>query len=346
MRLVAASCVVCVVLAAAPAFGQSASRLIFAQDKPLTVSVDGDAKCASATVVLVNSGPGLSALDFSAVSEKADAPAITVTPTAGSAIPAHSAKPIELSFTSTASLKGFDGHLIASTEGAAAERDLKIDAKNTLPFSVNLIIFASLIVAVALTALRAWRLKSRLGYLLSAPNWDFSKSWASTFTVVGALLGTILSSLVLPETPERFSKATLAGMNLVFGVAILLAPLIFALSQTGRYVKKDASTSELQPQGTVAGYLLAAALTLTGVLGQLATVFFLLDEIEAKGSLPDAALVFIILLLLFAALGVLLHAWNTMGWTAANATKPPDVVTTAKTDLAEVPASAFTPSLL
>jgi hypothetical protein len=189
-------------------------------------------------------------------------------------------------------------------------------------------------------------LRSRLGYLLSAPSWDFSKSWASTFTVVGALLGTILSSLALPETPERFSKATLAGLNLLFGVAILVAPLLFALSQTGRYVKKDGASRELQPQGTVGGYLRAAVLTLTGVLGQLATVFFLLDELEANGSLPHEALVLMGALLLVAACGVLLYAWNTMGWTAANATEPPDERTTPETAIAEVPEPAFTPALL
>lgn len=343
MRLLAVSCLASVAaVAPAGALAQTGPRLAFAQDAGLTISVEGDAKSASATVVLVNNGPGIDRLQFSAVSEKANAANVKVQPAAGSTVPANAAVSIKLSFTSDDSLAGFDGHLVVATEDAVAERDLKIDAKNELPFSVNFIIIGSAAIAVALSAIRALTLRHRLGYLLSAPSWDFSKSWASTFTVVGAVLGTILSSLVLPDTPVRFSKATLAGMNLVFGVAILLAPLVFALTQTGRRVKKDSSPEETQPQGPVAGYLAASAVTLTGVIGQLVTVFFLLDEIGAKGALPGLALFFMAGLLAIAGVIVLVHAWKTMGWTAANGTEPPK----RRPPPAPAPAAAFTPSLL
>ncbi len=238
-------------------------------------------------------------------------------------------------------MSGFDGHLIAATEGAVAERDLKIKAKNELPLSVNGIIFGSFLAAVLFSIARAVKLRPRLNYLLSSPTWDFSKSWASTFTVVGGLLGTILSSLVLPETTERFSKATLAGLNVLFGVAILLAPLIFAASETLQRLTNK--SPESQPQGTVGGYVAASALTLTGVFGQLVTVFFLFDEIERGGALTDAALFFMVALLLLAVIIVVLHAWNSIGWTAANATPPPSTAPPA--ERAPQPTGAPTPQV-
>jgi hypothetical protein len=89
----------------------------------------------------------------------------------------------------------------------------------------------------------------------------------------------------------------------------------------------------------VAGYLLACALMLAGVLGQLTTVFFLLNEIESKGAFSGQALLFLFLLLVVAAVLVLVHAWRTMGWTAGNATPPPDEPHT-------LGPTAFSPTLL
>jgi hypothetical protein len=315
------------VLAPSIALAQSQQRLTFADDETLAISVKGDAKTASKSVVVVNSGPPVKALTFQAVSEEADAHNIDVAPSGSSAIPATAAAPIKLTFTADESLDGFQGQLIAATDGAATERDLTFDAKNELPYSVNLIIFGSLVLGVALCAIRARTrtIRPRLAYRITTPGWDFSKSWASTFTVVGALLGTVLASTALPDTPERFSKETLAGMSLLFGVAILLAPLLCAVAERPREVEEKDGTKHWQGQTTVAGYLRACALTLTGVVGQLVTVFFLLSEIEAKGGLPGGALDFMGVLLGLALLLVLIYAWRTMDLTAQNAKedKPP-----------------------
>jgi hypothetical protein len=59
-------------------------------------------------------------------------------------------------------------------------------------------------------------------------------------------------------------------------------------------------------------------------------------------------------LLAIAGVIVLVHAWKTMGWTAANGTEPPkreptpaaDADTTRRPPPAPAPAAAFTPSLL
>jgi hypothetical protein len=337
MRLLAAGAlVVGCALAPAAANAQSAARLAFADDEPLTPSVKEGAKTVSASVVVVNAGPKVDQLDFSAVSDDPDAPEVAVSASAGSSVPANGAARVDLTLRSEEALDDFSGHLVAAADGATAERDLEIATKNELPFSVNLIIFGSLASAAALALIRASTLRDRLGHRLGSPSWEFSKSWASTFTVVGALLGTVLSSLVLPETTERFSKETLAGMNLFFGVAVLVAPLVFAASERLQPVKKDETVAnspvEMQPQGSVAGYLTASAFTLGGVFGQLFTIFFLLSEIEAKGALPEDALILLLLMLALALVLTVTYAWKTLGWTAVHRAKPgvPPGLTTAE----------------
>jgi hypothetical protein len=328
MRLVTAGALIigCTLVPAATG-AQSSAPLRFADDEPLSTSIEEGSTSASANVVLVNAGPALDQIDFSIASDDPDAPEVLVLATNGSAVPANGSARIDLIFTSDAALDDLSGHLIAAADGAIAERDLAIDTKNQLPFSINFIIFGSLISAAVLSLARAWTLRNRLDHRLGSPSWEFSKSWASTFTVVGALLGTVLSSLVLPETTERFSKETLAGMNLFFGVAVLFAPLVFGASEKLRPVKKDpadpTSPLEMQPQGSVAGYLTAAAFTLSGVIGQLITIFFLLSEIEAKGALPEDALILVLLLLVIGLVLTLTYAWRTLGWTAEHRASPP-----------------------
>lgn len=323
MRISAVGFIVLIsALAPSVATAQAEQRLTFADNATLKISVESGAKTATKSIVLVNSGPAIIELTFTAISEGADAPEIKVAAPSGSAVPAHGAARINLSFTSAESLAGFDGHLIAGTSGAAAERDLKFDAKNKLPFSVNLIIFGSFVLGAGLSAWRAWRLRPMLGYKLATPGWDFSKSWASTFTVIGALLGTILASTVLPDSPQRLSKETLAAMNLFFGIAILVAPFLFAVTESPVKVVTKDGVSQLEGQGTVAGYLGACAVTLTGVIGELVTVVVLMSELRGKGALPGAVLAFLCVLLAIAIWIVLIYAWRTMGWTALNATPP------------------------
>src|SRR5204862_3856150 len=70
----------------------------------------------------------------------------------------------------------------------------------------------------------------KLSTPLGPPNWNFSTSWASNLTVVGALLGTILAAGVLPDH-TAITKSTYAGLNLLFGILILVAPLAYVAMQ-------------------------------------------------------------------------------------------------------------------
>jgi len=132
-------------------------------------------------------------------------------------------------------------------------------------------------------------------------NWDFSKSWASNITVIGALLGTIISAGVLPAQTS-LPKATYAGLNLFFGALILVAPFVYTATQKEVRPDNQAAPQEPRYEGRVCWFVVASGLTLGAVLGELATIFLLFNEIQTGGSMPRAAIWFLGGVMVFACL--------------------------------------------
>jgi hypothetical protein len=146
---------------------------------------------------------------------------------------------------------------------------------------------------------------------LGSAAWDPTKSWGSTLTVVGALLGTILSSKALPAT-TTVPAATYAGLNLFFGILIMIAPLTYAAMQRKKQVQLTAQVEEAQYQATVLWFLVYAALTLWAVSGELFTVGRLFIEIRDSASLPGLILGVTWLAVLGAVVFIVLYAWKSI----------------------------------
>lgn len=87
---------------------------------------------------------------------------------------------------------------------------------------------------------------------------------------------------MLPEKLDRFSKAGYSGFNVLFGMLVLVAPLVYAAAQTRI---ADAADGTPRYQGTSWAFGLASVVTLWGVFGELATVGLLFREIEKAGGL-------------------------------------------------------------
>jgi hypothetical protein len=140
-------------------------------------------------------------------------------------------------------------------------------------------------------------------------NWDYSESWATSLTLVGALLGTVLGAGVLPDKLDLFSKAGYSGFNVLFGMLVLVAPLVYVAAQ--RRIK-GAVDKTPQYHGTTWAFGLASVATLWGVFGELATVGLLFREIEKAGGLGTA-----LVLVSWAILGVIVlvaiaYSWKRM----------------------------------
>ncbi|MBV9838459.1 MAG: hypothetical protein JO156_10075 [Solirubrobacterales bacterium] len=142
---------------------------------------------------------------------------------------------------------------------------------------------------------------------LGPPNWNFAASFASTLTVFGSLLGTILSANVLPNG-TLVPASTYTGLNLMFGVIVIVGPLIYTATQTTVQVHRGSPVAEPQYQGTVWGFLVATALTLWAVIGELITIGLVLNEIRRGGSLPAVALGVMATLLAISAVSLLILA--------------------------------------
>ena len=182
-------------------------------------------------------------------------------------------------------------------------------------------------------------LACHLGDCMGVGQWDFSKSWASTLTVVGGLLGTGLSAA--KGAPLQF-----AILNLLFVILAGVAPLVcnfigrmepVGASPTQRDVAKIAEfvspaqkasqdapteTATYQYQTYVVGFLIACVLTLWAVVGEIVTLGFLLGDLRdlanaSKLAFPNGnPLVAIIqVLFLLGAIVAIFYAWQTIPFT-------------------------------
>ena len=129
----------------------------------------------------------------------------------------------------------------------------------------------------------------------------------------GALLGTLLTSGALPEQPS-IPKPTYAGLNVLFGVLVLVAPFIYTATQSPKDVHIMNPNPEPQYQGYVVSFLVTSTLTIWAIVGELITVALLFREIEKANSLPIGALW--LLYIAVAVAGVLLafYVWRTIKW--------------------------------
>jgi hypothetical protein len=172
------------------------------------------------------------------------------------------------------------------------------------------LVWGSLLVALMIVVAR-WstiRQGRKLNDRLGAVNWSFTDSWATTLTALGALLGTILSTTgILPESTKLLSNAALGGLNLVFGLMVLVAPLVFSA------FSHDTANNYDEPsyQGTVWSFLIACIITIWAVVGELATIMVLLQEL-AVGTLSVSLSWLFVVLLLIAEVLLVVYAWSTM----------------------------------
>jgi hypothetical protein len=109
---------------------------------------------------------------------------------------------------------------------------------------------------------------------------DYSKSFASTLTAAGALLGTVIAASVLPEETTTLSKAAFVALNLIFGVGVVVAGLVYTAFQRGVWTDVKPEKDDEEPtrqqrkmEGTVAGFLGASLITVWAVFGELLTIW-------------------------------------------------------------------------
>jgi len=192
-----------------------------------------------------------------------------------------------------------------------------------LPISAIVIVFVGYCIA-------KWkypiiRHKVKLSTRMGTGSWKFNESWASTLTATGAVLGLILAAELLPEQPQTFSTATYVMLNLLLGATIVVATLLYNAvrwpKRVPTYEKGEPVVVNGQPvtvtenQGVVVVFMLASAMVLWGLFGQLLTTWYLLGELTSLTTYHvDLAFRILILLSAFlsAAYGILSVPWTLL----------------------------------
>jgi len=268
---------------------------------PDTVEVSGEEGEDSATgyLTLLNSGdkPVQATVSFQASS----AEGLTAKEVQTAPIQPREAQRVSVVFSGLDTLddEAASGQLVVDDGKAASSKavEVKPGLQPVTDWTAALI-GASFAAALCLALYRALRVENldALKQPVPAPKLSF-ESWGTSFTAVGAVLGTVLGAVTYPSFPEQIGKDALINLNLLFGGLIVLAPFVFLALRKSDGV---AVGEEAGPVGTNLTMLLTCAVTLWAVLGEIGAITLLGWEL-IEGDLPHTALVVLALLVLLLA---------------------------------------------
>jgi hypothetical protein len=289
-RLVLPVVLAVLALYAANAAAASAAlgELSFVEPEKVTVTYSGE-RSGEVSVWLKNDGAQEVTPEFATVLEDGNGGPATASvevvgegATAGKATPLAAGqvgrfrlvfvKPSKSSGQLVASAVGVESATVPLSIGPDLPSTRGIDAALLIPLGIAVV---WLIVAWFLGRGNA-RLRDKLG---GTAELDFSKSFASTLTAVGALLGTIIAAGVLPEETVKLSRGGFVGLNLTFGVAIVIAAAVAGSFLSSEAVKNKEGKSEWKVEGYVWPFMLSALITLWAVFGELYAISLLIGEL-------------------------------------------------------------------
>jgi hypothetical protein len=301
---------------------------------PITIkSKAAQATAMSFFVTVRNNGPEIPLLIFRAVSD--DGNPITVKLLGQQAgIHAYAVAQFEIEFPNLVTKK-ISGHLIIEAdqvEPAAETLTLEpfVDGlKGALPgialLDTSQIIEWSFWFGFVFIFLASWaciifqfrskedKLKNILNLRMTGLKWDFKENWASTFVAVGGVLGTLISSDIMPENPVLISKQGFQMLNILFLILIVVAPFLLSIlnsllnllfgdpkknlhSEDSKknlhsedYKKGDVVIvdSEGKPPLLILPFVVGSALVSWAVLGELLTQIVLFQELSTTGLLTQ-----------------------------------------------------------
>jgi hypothetical protein len=183
--------------------------------------------------------------------------------------------------------KPVNGQLVVSgAETPAAHAVTIAPALNSTAWAIGLIVGALSVASVLVGSVWRWAVrddkrKQRFHGRAPGPEWDFTDSWATTLTAVGALLATVLTELAYPDAPRYIDKDTLLALSVLFAAWVVLAPFLFKAARH-KDVPVAGSCSTLWGSNRV--LLLCCGLTYAAVLGQLAATALLCFEWTGGGA--------------------------------------------------------------
>jgi hypothetical protein len=109
----------------------------------------------------------------------------------------------------------------------------------------------------------------------AGPAWTLSDSWVTNIAGAGAFLGTVSNSLgALQSVVSSAAAVGVTILFIMFGGAAAVAPIVYAATA------KQEAQELAELVGSVWGFLLAGAVTLVAVMGEIATVALLVWQVS------------------------------------------------------------------
>jgi len=203
-----------------------------------------------------------------------------------------------------------EGYLVVALPASTDNKKVlaNIQLKLRLPITswlVNLLVFGALASASFIAFYSGRQLtkqKQDLCAEMGMPLWSFAGSWASNLTVASGVLNTTLAVTVLSEQTYYLNRSTYTVLNMLFVGISGLAPIVYNF--TRKTVENATAVDGVEYRGRIAWFLIASAITLWAVLGQLGMQTLTLLELHAARQLPTS--VFVTLLIALAVLTILL----------------------------------------
>jgi hypothetical protein len=181
---------------------------------------------------------------------------------------------------------------------------------------LDAVLLGPLGLALLIILARMFTLGRKWSSEISVPDYDYSKSFATPLTAIGGLLAAFLATNLITDTSEGLSKTAYQGLGLTFAAVALLAPLVYVVSQ-------DQVVSGTPPTvhytGDLRAMFVAATLTLWAVVGQLITIFLLLQQLRGGNGLTLTAMVVIGVVVIFGIVATIAWAWNAIAAAASGA---------------------------
>jgi hypothetical protein len=184
--------------------------------------------------------------------------------------------------------------LLQAGQTAAAQPTLRL----WIPLVAAAGTAAVIAVAAARIAYRDWAKKSREPRLANwlrlgvdaGPAWTLSDSWVTNIAGTGSIVGAIAAAFgSLQAALSAADSVGIVILFLVFGGAAALSPVVYAATA------KQESEEVAQMTGTTWGFLLAGAVTLLAVMGELATIGLVGWDVTGSGPTRTMLVVFLAL---------------------------------------------------
>jgi hypothetical protein len=191
---------------------------------------------------------------------------------------------------------------------AVDHKEMSIPAA-PIPGAAGIVFVSSLAAAVLVALITIVRLRLEKVNLLGpmgSPSWNLQQSWGTNVAIGGALLSTVLALSGFPEHPDLMTRVSFLQLQSLFAALVALAPPIYGLLHSDVQVAPN-NVAAIESRGYIVMFLISGAIVLWGAIGQTATLFLLLQELEQGDAidilvgsiLQGLAAIFCLLLLVY-----------------------------------------------